>query len=116
MAHLEAEHRSVWREVNRKTAIAVPQVFTISGCRSNGRFAHGGNFSGPPLFPGPRRSGWIPAKYPVLSEFTVRNGAHGVAHGAIVRRTEWLEQNLTITLQANRVGHRRVPLKQFPFP
>src|ERR1051326_5233790 len=101
MARLEAEHRAVWREVNRKTAIAVPQVFTISGGRSNGRFAHGGNLPAHLVSLGPRRSGWIPAKYPVLSEFTVRNGAHGVAHGAIVRRTEWLEQNLTITLQAN---------------
>src|SRR5437879_2581981 len=38
VAGLKAEHGAVRRHVNRKAAITLPEVFTISGRRDNGRF------------------------------------------------------------------------------
>src|SRR6266446_1554567 len=112
MTRLEPKHCPVWGQMNRKTPIPVPQVFTVSDCRRNRSLAHWWDLLRDFVFVFPCAACWISAKYSVWPEFDLCHRPHRIRHAAIVGRTKWFEQRFPIALQTYRERNHRIALQQ----
>src|ERR1051325_3388299 len=95
MTCLKAQHSAIRRRIGGETSITIPDIGAVSCRRPNRGLANGGDLSRDFGMMGPRASS--PAtEHPVRAEFDIGHRTHGIGHGLVIRRAEWLEQDLAV--------------------
>src|SRR6516164_6660098 len=103
MASLKTQHGAIGCEVNRESAVALPQIFTIGDRRSDGGFACCRHLGGNITLRFPSIARRMTTKNSFFAKLNCGHGAHGLHHCGVIRWTKWLEKHFTIAFESDWV-------------